>query len=109
MISFFLIAIINMAGAMKPKFIKGVQHPVGSDVVNVYTEEDGSNFPVVPVQQPQQGSPGYVNTDLWVRVYLRNSYKDDQIVWYPRMTLGVLGVTGIMILLTLIMKTSIKD
>jgi hypothetical protein len=107
-ISFLLIAMINLLGSMRPLY-KGVRHPVGSDVVNVYAGEEGSNIPVVPVKQYQQGSGGYVDTGSKVRVYLRNTYKDDQIVWYPRVTLGVLGVAGILILLTLIMKTYIKD
>ena len=86
------ISVVNAVGAF-PRYYKGEQHPVGSDVVSVYTPEGSDGEVTVPVKEWRHENGSFVETGSRVRVYLRNGYKDDVIEWYPRVTLGILVVS----------------
>jgi hypothetical protein len=87
--------LVNSYGAVRPAY-KGVQHPAGDDLVSVYPYTGGPGEMPVSVREwrpPNDPRSELVDTGQLVRVYLRNTYKDDIIVWYPRMTLRILGAT----------------
>ena len=91
-IALSLILLMNLLGAQRP-FYKGVQRPVGPDLASVYVPFSDSEYePPVPVMKWRGNNcdGGLVDTGQKVLVCLRNSYKDDRIVFYPRVTLAIL-------------------
>jgi hypothetical protein len=62
---------------------KGVQHAVGHDVASVYTPH-GSDSPLVPVESDSN------DTGQRVHVYIKNSYRDDDIRRSHTLTITVL-------------------
>jgi len=97
-----LTILVNISGAMRPMY-KGVQEQVGTDLVQVYAFTDGSNEIPIPVKKWSSPNPNDVNgsiveTGEKVQVYLRNNYKDDDIIFWPRRTLWILGVTIVLYL-----------
>jgi hypothetical protein len=97
-----LTILVNISGAMRPMY-KGVQKQVGTDLVQVYAFTDGSNEIPIPVKKWSSPNPNDVNgtfveTGEKVQVYLRNDYKDDDIIFWPRRTLWILGVTIVLYL-----------
>jgi hypothetical protein len=77
---------------------KGVQDQVGTDLVQVDTYTGRPGEIPIPVKKWSGLNPNDVNgtfleTGERVRVYLRNDYKDDKIIFWPRMTLWILGTT----------------
>ena len=92
-----LTLLTNLSGSM-PRMYKGVQHEVGSDVVNVYSVQGLPHETPIPVMAWESTDPNdpngkLVDTGQSVQVYLKNTYKDDLIAYYPRMTLWIVGAT----------------
>lgn len=82
--------------AVIPYFHKGVQHPVGSDAVSVYLPRADSSVPTVPIMQtPTNSNEAFTDTGQRVTVYLRNSYHEAEMRRYPKMTLSLFLVFGI--------------
>ncbi len=89
--------LVNLEGAIGP-FSKGLQRPVGDDVVAVYPCKGEPTEVPIPVTEwdPSKGDDGYgrfVETGPKVQVFVRNSYRRDAIVACPRETLLILGAT----------------
>lgn len=78
-----MILAFNAVGAIPPIY-KGVQHQVGPELVSVYSSE-GDSHEILTRVQTLSGT-GFVDTGQGVQVYLRNGYKDDEILYYPRWT-----------------------
>ncbi len=92
-----LTILVNIGGAKRPMY-KGAQHQVGTDLVSVFAYRGKPYETPIPVMKWDRANENdtngkFVETDQQVDVYLRNGYKDDLIVWYPRMTLGILATT----------------
>lgn len=92
-----LTILVNIFGAIRPMY-KGVQSPVGTDLVSVCVLRDEWGEKPIPVMKWNSPNPNdmngkFVETGQEVRVSLRNTYKDDIIVSYPRLTLCILGAT----------------
>jgi len=83
---------INALGAL-PRFHKGVQHPAGADVVSVYPADSQHPETATPIKDWDRSKESLVNTDQSVQVYIRNNYKDNLIVFYPRLTLLITLLT----------------
>jgi len=91
------IAFLNFVGAL-PRMYIGVGHQVGSDIVKVVRADDSDGNVLrsgqrVDLSMPVFESGSSTPTGQRVIVYLHNSYKDEKIEWYPRMTLCILGGT----------------
>jgi hypothetical protein len=84
------VAVVNAAGAL-PRFHKGAQQPVGNDLVSVYSATGQTNVPSVPVLERRENLE-LAESGRVVQVYLATNYKDDQIVWHPRLTMCILAV-----------------
>jgi hypothetical protein len=92
---------LNLVGAM-PRMYKGVRSRVGSDLVSVHALTGASEMNSIPVMKWDRPDPNdtqgkFVETGEKVEVRLDNAYKDDQIVFYPRVTLCVLGATILLV------------
>ena len=86
-----LIFFINVFGAL-PSMHKPNWQPLDGDWVRV----DSSGDHPVPVMQWGKDRESYVDTGKRVQVYIRPWYKEGEILWYPRITLGILVVIGIL-------------
>lgn len=86
------IFLVNLPGAIPSSyFYKGVQHPVGSDTVSVYSTGANSEAPAVPIiKVPANPNEASVNTGQFVAVYVRNDYRDGDVNRIPRVTLSIL-------------------
>jgi len=66
--------------------------PIEGDWVRV----DSSGDQTVPVMQLDMKKESFIDTGKRVQVYIRPWYKDGESFWYPRVTLGILIVIGIL-------------
>jgi hypothetical protein len=80
-----MILAVNAVGSL-PKFYKGVQHQVGPELVSVYSPEGNRHEILTRIQTHGMSGTGFIDTGQSVQVYLRNGYKDDEILYYPRWT-----------------------
>jgi len=78
---------VNAIGAL-PRVYKGVQHPVGHEIVSVFIPSGEQRDILTPVEDVKTN--GFRDTGQRVQVYLRNGYKDDIVTFYPRITVLVL-------------------
>jgi hypothetical protein len=78
---------VNAIGAF-PRVYKGVQHPVGHEIVSVYIPSGTERDMLTPVEEVSDH--GFRDTGERVQVFLRNGYKDDAVTFYPRITVLVL-------------------
>lgn len=90
-----LILCVNVLGAI-PRIYKGVQHPAGTDVVAVYESQGEELAPLVPVQTWASGQDGSLDTGKRVQVFIKNTYKDNAITYYPRATLMIAAAVAIL-------------
>lgn len=82
-------------------FYVGIQHPVGSDAVQVYKYDAMTEDPTVPVYEfGVDGAP--VDSGKRVHAYLRNDYRDARLLAKPNFTLIVIGITVVLYGLTVV-------
>ena len=78
-----IIALVLVNTDLSMPRYKGVQHSVGSDIASVYTADDDSSAPLVPIQRLQidskNQSSSLSDTGQRVHVYIKNTYRDDDI------------------------------
>src|SRR5258708_3142718 len=78
-----IIALVVVNTDLFMPHFKGVQHAVGSDVVSVYTADDDRSAASVPLQRlevaPNNQSSSLSDTGQRVHVYIKNTYRDDDI------------------------------
>ena len=87
---------VNFLDAL-PIYYKGVQHPVGSNIVKVYVPHGGSSFPALPVMLPSANpGDGHSDTGQRIEVWLRNNYREDAIHRAPRKTIAILICFGVL-------------
>ena len=87
---------VNFLDAL-PFYYKGVQHPVGSNIVTVYVPHGGSSIPALPVMlRSANPADGYSDTGQRVEVWLRNNYREDAIHRTPRKTIAILMCFGVL-------------
>ena len=80
-----LILAVNAVGAL-PRIYIGVQHEVGPGIVSVYSSRGEPHELLTPIQTHGMSETGFIDTGQSVQVYVRNWYKDDMILYYPRWT-----------------------
>lgn len=100
-----LILAINAVGAL-PRIYKGVQHQVGPGIVSVYSPQGEPYEILTPIETHGPESAGFIDTGQRVQVYVSNSYRDDEILFYPRWTFLItlcMAVIHLVLTLTLIL------
>ena len=70
-----------------PHYYKGVQRPVGSEIVSVYVPNSDSSAVTVAITNPRNN---FADTGQRVAVYLRNNYRPVEIPHAPRLTIALL-------------------
>jgi hypothetical protein len=85
-----------LEGAL-PRIYKGEWSILPAKWVSAYRIQEPSEE-TTPVQRWSGDSPNdvngkYVDTGVNIVVHLRNGYRDDEILYYPRQTLWILGAT----------------
>lgn len=94
---------LNIIGAL-PRMYKAGGHLVGTNLVSVFEVQSSEHDLIVPLQV-WQTNYGRLDTGKRVEVYIRNSYKDDIITYYPRTTLLA---TGVMLFLQLVIRLPLR-
>lgn len=92
-LGFLVLLGLNLA-ALLPRLHKGLNHPVGEDVVAVFPYRSDADLRSVPVQDPATGKA--LEPGMRVHVHLRYAYEDGLNLWVPKATTWILLVLGIL-------------